>query len=180
MLYSVMTKTGLILISSVLPLSILSPVLSEIPEPIHLFSKPISQSTVKPTAKSTVKPIIQTGRKFMSDYTVTNSDRGKAVTLKAGQSLTLRLNENPTTGYRWIIPMFDAQLIQLTDDRFEPTVAENESGNKPMMMGAGGQRILVLQANGPGTIHLKLENKQSWDLKSPSAESFDLTVQIIE
>ncbi len=180
MLHSVMTKTGLTLISSVLPLSILSlmlsPALSQIPESIHLFSKPISKSTVKPAAKSIVKPIIQTAGKFMSDYTVTNSDRGKTVTLKAGQSLTLRLDENPTTGYRWILPVFDAQLIQLTDDRFEPTVM----ANKPMMMGAGGQRILVLQTNRPGTIHLNLENKQSWDLKSPSAESFALTVQITE
>ncbi len=179
MLYSVMTKTGLILISSVLPLSILSlllsPALSETSGPIHLFSKPISKSTVKPTAKSIVKPIIQTVRKFMSDYTVTNSDRGKTVTLKAGQSLILRLNENPTTGYRWMIPVFDAQLIQLTDDRFEPTV----TANKPIM-GAGGQRILVLQANRPGTIHLNLENKQSWNLNSPSAESFALTVHITE
>jgi predicted secreted protein len=49
-----------------------------------------------------------------------------------------------------------------------------------MMMGAGGQRILMLQANRPGTIQLNLENKQSWDLESPSAESFDLTVKITE
>jgi inhibitor of cysteine peptidase len=179
MLYSVMAKIRLILISSVLPLSILSPALSEIPEPIHLFSKPISKSTIKPVAKSIVKPIIQTVRTFMSDYTVTNSDRGKTVTLKAGQSLILRLNENPTTGYRWMIPVFDAQLIQLMDDRFEPTVTANKPINKPIM-GAGGQRILVLQANRPGTIHLNLENKQSWNLNSPSAESFALTVHITE
>ena len=179
MLYSVMTKTGLTLISSVLLLPILSPMLlpalSTIAEPIHLFSKSTSKSIVKPTSKSIVKPIIKTVAKPMSDYTVTNSDRGKTVTLKVGQSVTLRLNENPTTGYRWVIPAFDAQLIRLTDDRFEPTV----TANKPMM-GAGGQRILVLQANRPGTIHLNLENKQSWDLESPSAESFDLTVQITE
>jgi inhibitor of cysteine peptidase len=157
-------------------LMILSPALSAIAEPIHLFYKPISRSTVKPAAKSIVKPIIQTVANPMSDYTVTNSDRGKTITLKAGQSLTLRLNENPTTGHRWIIPAFDAQLIRLTDDRFEPTA----KANKPMMMGAGGQRILVLQANRPGTIHLNLENKQSWNLESPSAESFALTVQITE
>ncbi len=157
-------------------LPILSPALSAIVEPIHLLSKPTSRSTVKSTAKSIVKPIIQTVANPMSDYTVTNSDRGKTLTLKAGQSLTLRLNENPTTGYRWMIPVFDAQLIQLTDDRFEPTA----TASKPMMMGAGGQRILVLQANRPGTIQINLENKQSWDLESPSAESFDLTVKITE
>lgn len=163
-----MMKTGLTLISSVLLLPLLSPAFSAIAEPIHLLSKS--------TAKSIVKPIIQTVANPMSDYTVTNSDRGKTVTLKAGQSLTLRLNENPTTGYRWIIPTFDAQLIRLTDDRFEPTA----TANKPMMMGAGGQRILILQASRPGTIQLNLENKRSWDLESPSAESFDLTVQITE
>jgi len=162
-----MMKTGLTLISSVLLLPLLSPAFSAIAEPIHLLSKS--------TAKSIVKPIIQTVANPMSDYTITNSDRGKTVTLKAGQSLTLRLNQNPTTGYRWIIPTFDAQLIRLTDDRFESTAA-----NKPMMMGAGGQRILILQASRPGTIQLNLENKRSWDLESPSAESFDLTVQITE
>jgi len=162
-----MMKTGLTLISSVLLLPLLSPAFSAIAEPIHLLSKS--------TAKSIVKPIIQTVANPMSDYTITNSDRGKTVTLKAGQSLTLRLNQNPTTRYRWIIPTFDAQLIRLTDDRFESTAA-----NKPMMMGAGGQRILILQASRPGTIQLNLENKRSWDLESPSAESFDLTVQITE
>ena len=46
-----------------------------------------------------------------------------------------------------------------------------------MMMGIGGQRILLLQANSPDIIHLNLEDKQSWDLESPSSKSFALTAQ---
>lgn len=107
----------------------------------------------------------------MSDITLTNADNGKTLTLKTGQTITLRLAENPTTGYRWSIPVLNAQVLQLTDDRFDPS----SSG----AIGGGGQRTLTFQAQQPGQMSLSLKNRREWEDESSAIESFTVTIQIV-
>jgi predicted secreted protein len=176
MLHSVMTKTGLITTSISLPIASLI-CFSTFNANAIATSKPklfntTNKSIIKPAIKPSIKTIVPAMVKLMSDHSLAQADQGKTITLKVGQSLTLRLNENPTTGYRWIIPTLENQIIQMVDDRFDRPVTH------PNLMGAGGERIFVFQAKRAGTYHLTLENKQSWDLVTPAAESFSITVQI--
>ncbi len=106
----------------------------------------------------------------MSDNTLTNTDNGKTLTLKPGQTLTLRLAENPTTGYRWSIPALNSHVLQLIEDRFDP------SGSTAI--GSGGQRILTFQAQQPGQISLSLKNKREWEDEAAAGESFTIMVQV--
>ena len=106
----------------------------------------------------------------MSNPVLSNLQSGETIDLTPGETLTLRLNENPTTGYRWLLPDLDTQQIQLIDDRFE--LPANSA------IGASGQRILTLKALAKGTIHLTLHNRQAWDPQSPIAESFTVKINV--
>jgi inhibitor of cysteine peptidase len=104
----------------------------------------------------------------MSEITLSNADNGKTLTLKPGQTLTLQLTENPTTGYRWSIAPFNDQLLKLTDDRFDLP--------KGSAMGGGGQRILTFKATRSGQINLTLNHKREWE--ESAVESFNLTIEV--
>ena len=109
---------------------------------------------------------------LMSSMTFSNADNGKTLTLKPGQKITLRLNENPTTGYRWSTSAFNSQILQLIDDRFDlPDTSA---------MGGGGQRVLTFQANQLGQVTLNLKNRQEWEDEASALESFNLTLQVAE
>ncbi|UIE36792.1 protease inhibitor I42 family protein [Leptodesmis sichuanensis] len=108
----------------------------------------------------------------MSDITLTNADNGKTLTLKPGQTLTLRLPENPTTGYRWSISSLNAQVLQLIDDRFESSSAA--------AIGGGGQRVLTFQAQQPGQISLSLNNRREWQDAASPLESFTVMIQVAQ
>jgi inhibitor of cysteine peptidase len=93
-------------------------------------------------------------------------DRGREVTVAAGDRLVLRLPENPTTGFRWT---WEApNTIQVTRD-------ENEPGSAP---GAAGVRVLELIAVEPGRAALELSCRRAWDPNVPPTDRFELTVEV--
>ncbi len=104
----------------------------------------------------------------MSEITLSNADNGKTITLKPGQTLTLQLTENPTTGYRWSIVPFNDQLLKLTDDRFD---LPNSSA-----MGSGGQRILTFKATRAGQVNLTLNQKREWE--DSALDTFNVTLEV--
>lgn len=106
----------------------------------------------------------------MSEITLSNADNGKTIQIKPGQTITLQLTENPTTGYRWSIVPFNDQLLNLTDDRFE---LPNASA-----MGSGGQRILTFKANRAGQVNLTLNQKREWE--DSAVDSFNVTIEVRE
>jgi len=73
-------------------------------------------------------------------------DSGRTVKVKQGAMITIRLVENPTTGYRWAVEA-GSGLEQVED--------LNEPGGR---IGAAGVRVLQFQAKGIGTHELRLKN----------------------
>lgn len=106
----------------------------------------------------------------MAEITLSNADNGKTIQLKPGQTLTLQLSENPTTGYRWSIASFNDQLLKLIDDRFN---LPNSSA-----MGSGGQRILTFKATRTGQVNLTVNQKREWE--DSAVDSFNLILEIQE
>jgi inhibitor of cysteine peptidase len=136
-----------------------SPVNSPDPTPVITVVPPSSKPAQLPTQKNVAS---------MSEITLSNVDNGKTLTLKPGQTLTLQLTENPTTGYRWSIVPFNDQLLKLTDDRFD---LSNSSA-----MGGGGKRVFTFQATRSGQINLNLNQKREWE--DSAVESFNLTIEV--
>src|SRR6476620_4672331 len=90
----------------------------------------------------------------MSELTLSQADSGTVLNLKRGQTLTLRLDENSTTGYRWSLSALDTEVLQLKSDDM------NLGSN--LGMGGGGQRVFTFQANNPGRVKLQLKNLREW------------------
>jgi inhibitor of cysteine peptidase len=84
---------------------------------------------------------------------LTHDDAGTTCAVRAGEPFTVRLPENPTTGYRWH-PDADAHGVDLTGDAYE-------GSTRPV--GSGGQRLLTFTAREPGTTRLRLTRRRSWE-----------------
>ncbi|WP_166481918.1 protease inhibitor I42 family protein [Scytonema sp. UIC 10036] len=108
----------------------------------------------------------------MSEVTLSSIDNGKTITLKRGQMLVIRLDENPTTGYRWSTPNLSTQVLQLKNDQF------NQFSHGAI--GSGGQRVFIFQANHPGQIKLQLKNWREWSGEESTIERFETTIQVVE
>jgi inhibitor of cysteine peptidase len=102
--------------------------------------------------------------------TVGSQDNGSSLTLQTGDSLQIRLPENPTTGYRWQLADWDEAVAKKTRDQFFPPATAQP--------GAGGERVWEFVANAPGKTVLRLDNRRSWEAGSP-AQTFSLKVQVI-
>jgi inhibitor of cysteine peptidase len=108
----------------------------------------------------------------MSTVTLTATDDGRTVDLGAGDSVVLRLAENPTTGYQWALePGSDDVLALQGSDYIGPT-----SPNP----GAGGQRVFTFKAarGGSATVHLRL--RRAWEGDQSVRGAFTATFRVRE
>jgi inhibitor of cysteine peptidase len=85
--------------------------------------------------------------------------------LAPGQSIAIRLPENPTTGYQWIVE--SVGKLQLDSDSFLPS----DRG-----VGSGGSRRLQFSAGSAGRSHIRLALKRSWDATGMAQEHFSVDV----
>ena len=126
--------------------------------------------TAQPKQQSIQAPPSPHTSPYMSEVTLSQADSGTVLTLKRGQTLILRLNENSTTGYRWSLPALDTEVLQLKSDEI----------NLPSNPGIGGgtQRVFTFQANNPGRVKLQLKNLREWVGDESTIEEFQVSVQV--
>ena len=99
--------------------------------------------------------------------TLTTGDRGRRVGIVVGETVTLRLAENPTTGYRWAV--LSAGGLEMVRDGFE--------GAGSGAIGAGGTRVLEFRAARVGSGRVELVNRQEWNPEG-AAERFEVAVEV--
>ena len=97
--------------------------------------------------------------------TLSEQDNGRTVDLPAGAIVTVRLKENPTTGYRWAVE--SAGGLSLIADN---TAA---SGAAP---GAAGVHEFQFRATSNGTFELRLKNSREWETDSSGIDRFNVTI----
>jgi inhibitor of cysteine peptidase len=104
----------------------------------------------------------------MTDRVLTQADDGGTVEVKTGDMLSIRLEENPTTGYRWTVDQLDGQMLELQNSAY----AAAGGG-----IGAGGARTMSFKARQPGTAQLRLKYRREWEHDSP-LKQFTVTVSV--
>lgn len=87
------------------------------------------------------------------------------VEIGVGDLLTVRLNENPTTGYRW--EPVTTRGLELMSDHFESTVDS---------IGASGIRVFQFRAAILGQHELLLNNLRSWEGNSSIINHFNAII----
>lgn len=105
----------------------------------------------------------------MSSIELSSKDSGQEVHIGLGDSVVLRLPENPTTGVRWSFDELDSAL-ELTSDRYEQA-----PGNAP---GAATTRVLTLQSRSHGRAEVRLKRWQEWEGASSIDATWHCTVRI--
>ena len=94
------------------------------------------------------------------------------ITAKAGETFTIQLEENVTTGYRWSLTIADESVVKLTKDDY------NTEQTDKKLVGAGGIRELTFEALKAGSTTLSLVYERSFD-KHPDDQkiTFNVTVE---
>lgn len=94
---------------------------------------------------------------------------GRTLTLHAGDTLSLSLAENPTTGFRWDLKTKPEPQFETVTDTFEG------SGGSP---GAGGTHRWQWKAMRTGAATIRLEYRRPWETNAPPGQVFSLNLQV--
>jgi inhibitor of cysteine peptidase len=101
----------------------------------------------------------------------TESDDGRTVPAAVGDAITIRLSENPSTGYSWTLRQ-SSGLKLLVDDFEQPTAS-------PEVVGAPGTRVFKLEVTGTGSQVVQAVYHRSWETQDDAgAQEFLLTVEV--
>jgi inhibitor of cysteine peptidase len=99
---------------------------------------------------------------------LTESDNGKTIPLKVGVEATLRLPENPSTGYRWALDAADSSVAAIKEQSYD-------GASKP---GAGGVAQWAIKAAAPGSTTIKLKRWRPWEGDASVVERYEITVSV--
>jgi len=105
-------------------------------------------------------------KEFSTDIT----SSGKDITMTAGDTLTITLESNITTGYSWNenSNIGDNTVIQQTDHKYQPPAVT--------IPGAGGNEIWNLKALKVGKSTISMEYRRPFEPNAAPANTFTLTV----
>jgi len=95
----------------------------------------------------------------MADILVGEGHNGAALSARRGDTLVVRLAENPTTGFRWTVTQSAAGVLQPLSDDFEAAGT--------MAPGAGGARVLRYRVSASGEASLALQLARPWEANAP-------------
>lgn len=99
-------------------------------------------------------------------------DQGGAVRASVGDEIVVRLRENRTTGYRWVLEALDDEVVSAGGDGYEPD--DRHVGN----VGGGGWRAFRFEAARPGRTVLRLARRRPWEGTRPGENRFEVTVDV--
>jgi len=109
-----------------------------------------------------------------SGLDLTEEDNGGDFTILTGDTLTVRLDSNPSTGYAWLIAELDEEVLENTDQDFQSDA--NPSG----AVGVGGTDIWTFTGVSAGTTTLALEYKQGLGEDIPSEGEFEVVIEVTD
>jgi len=102
--------------------------------------------------------------------TLTQANNSQSIEVQTGDIISIRLDENPTTGYRWKLEPDNQGVLELTQSEF---VQDASAG-----VGGGGQHIFTFKALKAGTVSLNLKNWREWEGDRAIIAHFVATVKV--
>jgi inhibitor of cysteine peptidase len=108
---------------------------------------------------------------FAHALDLTERDNGRSVAIAVGETVSLTLAGNPTTGYIW--ELADVDRTVLTPDP-EPAFAADSS-----LTGAGGKFTFRFFARTAGSSAVKMSYRRPWEKDVPPLRSVALTLTVV-
>jgi|PlaIllAssembly_1097288.scaffolds.fasta_scaffold2475863_1 inhibitor of cysteine peptidase len=92
----------------------------------------------------------------MAAITLTRAEHGKSIEAHVGDVITVTLDENPTTGFRW--------AIDKSDDVDVVALSSSEYAAAPRSrVGKGGRRVVTFEVRKTGTSTIQLKLWREWE-----------------
>lgn len=91
----------------------------------------------------------------MATVTLGPEQHGQSVSASVGDTVVVRLPENPTTGYRWQVGVLDNRMVEQVEDTYD--AAPNP------VVGGGGTRELAFRIKTPAPTAIELEYRRPWE-----------------
>ncbi len=104
----------------------------------------------------------------MAETVLTLEDNGKSIEAAMGASLSVRLEESPTTGYMWANKTLGDVLL-LEDSDYSPA--------SPSQVGGRGMRTLRFRVGKPGTARLTLKLMREWEGEPSAVKVFSVEIR---
>lgn len=101
--------------------------------------------------------------------TLTKSANGGKFNLTAGESLTLTLDENPTTGFRWQVE--PGPGLELISSDYTPNAAD--------AVGGGGSRTLKLLARQAGSHRVRAQLLRAWAGAGSEIDRCEFMIEVL-
>jgi inhibitor of cysteine peptidase len=106
----------------------------------------------------------------MAQTAYSEADNGKVITVSSGDTFTIKLYENPSTGYSWNLTLSNG--LQLVSDQY---VADEVPAD---IVGSGGNHVWIVKAVTPGSYVISGTYKRPWEQVSDGQKTFMLTVNV--
>jgi inhibitor of cysteine peptidase len=97
---------------------------------------------------------------------------GTSLSVAPGDSVLVRLEEIPTTGYRWEVKEYDNEVLHAVGDEFIPA-----SGGA---LGGGGHHEFRFRVVGPGKSDLRLIRRRSWEPETAAVDELNATIEAMD
>ena len=91
--------------------------------------------------------------------------------LKVGETATITLEANRTTGYQWSHNIADQEILEIISDEYQETEQDQD------VVGAGGTRIVEIKGVKEGTTTVELEYSREWESKPPKKRR-DISIKV--
>ena len=105
-----------------------------------------------------------------SEPKVVESDSGKLIKIRAGETFLVELSGNPATGYMWEVSEADASILRQTNE----TIFKADRNS----IGSPGKFNLRFKAIAPGKTTLALAYRRPWEKNVPPLNTYKMDVEV--
>jgi inhibitor of cysteine peptidase len=106
----------------------------------------------------------------MATITLSENDSGKTIEVTQGDTIEIRLPENPTTGFQWTVEEVDENILALQSSEYVLP--------KDPEIGEGGTRVVRFQAKQAGSGEVTLKYWREWEGDSSIIKRFKINVTV--
>jgi predicted secreted protein len=118
-----------------------------------------------------VNSTVEEKQPVIENDNVTESDNGKSINLKNGETFYLKLRENPSTGYSWLLNLSKGLCILSDNYTQDPA--------PPGYVGVPGTHLWIIKAVTHGHQQVKGIYKQPWMETTGTEANFTLDVEVM-
>jgi inhibitor of cysteine peptidase len=125
-----------------------------------------------PTVDNTTE---QTDTGVLTEVFVDESQHGQTIEVSAGWLVTITLESNATTGFKWeLSEPVDEGMLALIKSEYIPN---SETSQDEPVAGAGGTEVWTFETLAPGDTTISMAYSRPWEGGEKGAKTFTLTIR---